>query len=281
MPKADTAFLDVPGGRLAYEVEGAGHPLTLVHAGVAHLRMWDEQVAAFATKYRVIRYDTRGFGRTRSDDVPFSNRDDLLALLDHLGVERTHLVGLSRGASIALDFTLEHPERISALVIGATAPGGFELETPELDATWEEMERLEEAKDWDALVEMETQFWTDGVGQSRDRVRGDVRERMVAWNLENYRAEGGNGQPQPLQPPALGRLGELSVPTLVTWGDLDVPDISAGGQVMASGIRGARRHVFPGAAHMINLEYPDEFNQLVLDFLAEAEAESRVPGASS
>ena len=115
----------MPAGRLAYEVEGEGHPLTLIHAGLAHLRMWDEQVPAFAERYRVIRYDTRGFGRTTTDDVEFSNRDDLRALLDHLGVERTHLLGLSRGAQIALDFTLESPERVSSLVWVAGGVGGF------------------------------------------------------------------------------------------------------------------------------------------------------------
>lgn len=271
MPRPAPAFLDVPGARLAYEVEGEGHPLTLIHAGVAHLRMWDEQVTAFAERYRVIRYDTRGFGLTRAEDVPFSNRDDLLRLLDHLHVQRTHLIALSRGASIALDFTLEHPERVSALVLGATTPSGFEFEAPELDAIWKEMERLEEAKDWAPLVELETQVWTDGVGQPTDRVRPDVRERMVEWNLENYRAEGGYGQPEALDPPAVGRLGDVGVPTLVTWGDLDVPDIPAGGEAMVGGIPGARRHIFKGAAHMINLEYADEFNRLILDFLAKAE----------
>jgi pimeloyl-ACP methyl ester carboxylesterase len=74
-------FLDVPGGRLYYEVEGAGHALTLLHAALAHLRMWDAQVRAFAERYRVIRYDCRGYGRTSTEDVAFSNRDDLRALL--------------------------------------------------------------------------------------------------------------------------------------------------------------------------------------------------------
>jgi 3-oxoadipate enol-lactonase len=275
MPAVGTQFLYVPGGRLAYEVEGEGHPLTLIHAGVAHLRMWDEQVSEFAARYRVIRYDTRGFGQTRSEDVPFSNRDDLLRLLDHLGVQRTHLLGLSRGASIALDFALEHPQRVSALVIGATTPTGFEFENPAMDATWTHMEALEEAHDWVPLVDLETQVWTDGFGQPPDRVRPDVRERMVRWNLENYRVEGGNGQPRPLEPPAVGRLAEVNVPTLVTWGDLDVPDVPAGGAAMVSGIAGARQHVFEGAAHMINLEFPDEFNRLVLDFLAEADSSQR------
>jgi pimeloyl-ACP methyl ester carboxylesterase len=143
-----------------------------------------------------------------------------------------------------------------------------------MDATWTQVEALEEAGDWEPLVDLETQIWTDGIGQPPDRVRPDVRERMVRWNLENYRAEGGNGQPQPLQPPAAGRLAEVGVPTLVTWGDLDVPDVAAGGEAMRSGIVGARQYVFKSAAHMINLEYPDEFNRLVLEFLAEADGSS-------
>jgi len=109
-------FTDVPAGRLYYEVEGEGPPLTLVHAGVAHLRMWDLQAADWAERYRVIRYDTRGFGRTQCEDVPYSNRADLAALLDHLGVSRTHLLGASRGGTIAIDFTLEHPARVASLI---------------------------------------------------------------------------------------------------------------------------------------------------------------------
>lgn len=267
----DEGYLEVPGGQLHYEVDGEGRALTLIHAGIAHLRMWDEQVEVFAERYQVLRYDTRGFGLTRSDDVEFSNRADLLALLDGLGIERTHLLGLSRGATIALDFTLEHPERVSALIFCASSPSGFELDAPELAEVWSELERLEEAKDWDALVEAETRFWVDGPGQPTDRVDATVRRRMVRWNTENYRADGGNGNPQPLDPPAAGRLTEVRVPTLVMWGDIDDPGVLAGSPLVADGIRGAQRHVFHGVAHMLNLERPLEFNRRVLDFLGEVE----------
>lgn len=66
---ADSGFLEVPGGRIYYEVEGDGRPLLLIHGGLGSLRMWDDQVPAFADRYRVIRYDTRGYGRTESDDI--------------------------------------------------------------------------------------------------------------------------------------------------------------------------------------------------------------------
>ncbi len=116
-------YLDVPGGKLHYETAGEHHvdklPLVLIHAGIATLRMWDDQLSAFAPDRLVVRYDTRGFGQTVTEDVPFSDRDDLLALLDHLSIERVAVIGCSRGGQIALEFTLEHPERVGALVTSA------------------------------------------------------------------------------------------------------------------------------------------------------------------
>jgi 3-oxoadipate enol-lactonase len=273
----ESGFLDVPGGRLAYEVEGAGHPLTLIHAGLAHSRMWDPQVPAFAARYRVIRYDTRGFGRTRTDDVPFSNRADLRALLDHLGVRRTHLLGISRGAVIATDFTLEHPERVSALGWVAGGVSGFEGPEPpeELVRAFQEMERLEEAREWEPLAELETRMWVDGFGQPADRVDPAVREQVKGWILENYRAIGGvAGRPIPLDPPADARLDAIAVPTLAIWGDADEPGVPIAAERFATAT-GARRHVFAGVAHMVNLERPDEFARIVLDFLGEVDAETR------
>ncbi|MEJ7753085.1 MAG: alpha/beta hydrolase [Candidatus Limnocylindrales bacterium] len=267
-----TDSVKVPGGSLYYEVEGEGQALTLIHAGVAHLRMWDEQVPVLAERYRVIRYDTRGFGKTRSEDVEFSNRADLRALLDHLAVEKTHLLGISRGGSVALDFTLEVAERVRSLVMVASTPGGFEHEDAELDSLWTEMERLYEAKDWAALVEMETALWTDGPGQPTDRVDGGMRRRMVDWNLWNYRADPGEGKPQTLDPPAVGRLAEVSVPTLVMWGDLDESGVLAGSAALVAGIPDVRSHVFPDVAHMVSLERPEEFTQRVLEFLDSVDA---------
>lgn len=156
MTGIESGYVDVAGGRLYYEVEGEGPPITLIHAGVAHLRMWDEQVAAWRDGHRVIRYDCRGFGRTVVDDVPYSNRDDLRAVLDHLDVESTHLLGISRGSIIATDFMLERPERVRSLTWVAGGLRGFDVDDPRLTDIWPEMERLEEARDWERLVDLET-----------------------------------------------------------------------------------------------------------------------------
>ncbi len=272
MSNSESGYVEFPGTKIYYEVEGGGPDLTLIHAGVAHLRMWDEQVAAWRDRFRIIRYDTRGWGRTLTEDVPYSNADDLLHVLDHVGSKRTHLIGASRGGSIALDFTLEHPDRVSSLTLVAAGLGGFEADDPRLAEAGKEEERLWEARDWEGLVELETQVWTDGLGQPRDRVDPDVRRRMVQWNLESYRAEQEADQVRRLDPPAVGRLAEVKVPTLVMWGTLDTLDTIAAGERMASAIHGARRQVFEGVAHMVNLERPAEFNELVPDFVLQAEA---------
>jgi len=122
----ESGFVDFNHGRIYYEADGEGPALTLIHAGVANLRQWDEQVPAFAERFRVIRYDTRTFGRTTSENVEISNRADLAAVLDHLGVTQTAVLGLSRGGSIAVDFTLDYPDRVTALIAVSAGLGGFQ-----------------------------------------------------------------------------------------------------------------------------------------------------------
>ena len=268
----DTRFVSVPGGRLFYEVEGSGHPLLLIHGGLGSLRMWDEQVPVFAQHYRVIRYDARGYGRTETEDVPFSNRADAAAVLEHVRAASCHLIGQSRGGSIALDLTLERPELVESLVVVASGQGGYEPELPAdvVPPPWDEMERLWEAKEWAPLAELETRVWVDGWGQPQTRVDPGLRRRVHDWILETYRDEKNEGQPQPLDPPAVGRLDEVSVPVLAVLGTADEPGSVMASSRLAEGISGAQLEEFEGVAHMIHLEQPERFNRLVMDFLAMA-----------
>jgi 3-oxoadipate enol-lactonase len=267
----ETGFIDAPGAKLYYEAEGSGPTVTMVHAGVAHLRMWDSQVEALGDAYRVIRYDTRGFGKTVCEDVPYSNRADLAAVLDHFDVRKTHLVGLSRGAMISLDFAVENLDRIRSLTWVAGGLRGFDVDDPRLVEIWPEMERLEEARDWEPLVEMETQMWTDGPAQRADRVDPQIRRQMYDWNLENYRAEQHANQPIQPEVPAAERLHELDVPTLFVWGDLDELGVVKAGEKLAAEVAGARSQVYEGVAHMVNLEKQQEFNALLREFLDSVE----------
>ena len=272
MTRSEQGYVEYPGTRLYYEVDGNGPALTLVHAGVAHLRMWDDVVAAFKDRYTVVRYDERGFGKTETEDVPYTNYDDLLHLLDHLALDKTHLVGNSRGGAIALDFALAYPQRVRSLTLVGAGMSGFDADDPALTPIFEEIERLWEAKDYAQVAELETQLWTDGPGQPTTRVDPEVRRRMVQWNLENYMAEQEADQVRRLDPPAAGRLAEVTIPTLVVWGRLDTSETNAASAKMAAEIPGARSHIYPDVAHMVSLEKPSEFNALLADFLAGADA---------
>jgi 3-oxoadipate enol-lactonase len=261
----DSGFVETNGGRIYYEVDGDGEPVVLIHAGIANLRMWDGQVPALADRYRVIRYDTRGFGRTETEDVPFSNRDDITAVLAHLGESSAHVVGISRAGSIALDYAIESPDRVRSLTFVNGGIGGYEAPGGD-DAMFAQAEKWWESKDWEPLAEWETDFWVEGAGQSRGRVAPEIREQVHDWILSTYRAEKAEGEPQRLDPPAVGRLGELRAPLLVIIGTLDEPGTQAACRHLAATVPGARLEELE-AAHMVNLEHPERFNALLRDWL--------------
>jgi len=267
---AQSGSVKVQGGHLPFETLGEGHPLLLLHADVADRRMWDEQVGAFAKHYRVIRIDKRGFGAAESDDGPYSPRQDIVDVLSSLGITHTAILGLSNGGATALDFALEHPKMVDALIVAA---GGVSGSPPA--ATAEEMvlighfQALQERQDVAGLVELGVRVWADGPNQPVGRAAAPVRERLRAMLADNYRLHHEQLQPCALEPPASGRLGELDVPTLVMIGDLDFSGTISAMDQLANGVTGAQHVVFAGAAHMLNMEQPGRFNAVVLAFLRE------------
>jgi 3-oxoadipate enol-lactonase len=145
---------------------------------------------------------------------------------------------------------------------------GLEVpDDPRLVAVWPEMERLYKERKWDDLVELETQVWTDGPGQPSSRVDAGLRRQMAAWNKENYLAEEDAEQVVSPELIAAEHLAEIRVPMLVMWGTFDESSVGESGERLAAAVPGARKKVFEGVAHMVNLERPAEFNRLVLDFL--------------
>jgi pimeloyl-ACP methyl ester carboxylesterase len=262
-----TGFIDVPGGSIYHEVSGSGPDVVLIHAGVANLRMWDPLIPLLADRYRVIRYDTRGFGRTETEPVEFSNRDDLIAVLDHVGADVATVVGASRGGIIALDTVIEFPNRFEGLVTVAGAVGGYQPDLDEDVSVWQEAERRWEAKEWEWLADFETKMWCDGPGQPANRVDTAVREMVHGWILSNYRSQKEEGVPQPLQPPAAERLEEVQVPVLVVIGELDDPGTNASSRYLAESVSGAKLLEYEGAAHMLSLEHPGRFAEDLLGFL--------------
>ncbi len=264
-PNATSGFADIAGTRLYWEQQGQGDPLLLIHAGIADSRMWDAQVAAFAPHYRVIRFDARGFGRSEFGTGPHSYRGDIVALLDALEVDRAHLVGVSFGGSTALEVTLDFPDRVRSLVMGASSPPGL-VEHTNLIPLWEEVDRLVSAGQIDDANELEIQMWVDGPIRTPDVVDPEIRKLVLEMNRPLLAAP---EQPDQiaLDPPAAERLDQVHVPTLIIAGEYDQPSQIAGPTLLADRIPGAEFLTLHGAAHMLNMEQPDAFNAAVLDFL--------------
>jgi 3-oxoadipate enol-lactonase len=264
-----SGYAPVENGELYYDVVGTGPAILLLHAAVADHTMWDPQMEAFSQAHTVVRYDLRGFGMSRTQDTTFSNGQDIHDLLTHLGIDRATLIGNSRGGHFALNFTLAYPQMASALVWVNGGVGGMQFDAPpELDAWFDKMEALEEAKDWEALTDLEVRTWADGVNQPEGRAPEPVRRKLHDMILAGYKREDGNAIPLPFQPPAAGRLGEVRCPVLLIVGDLDTPATLASADLLAKGIPQAEKVVFHNVAHMASMEQPDRFNHVVLDFLA-------------
>jgi 3-oxoadipate enol-lactonase len=267
--QSTTGYADVNGVRLYYEVAGEGHSLVLQHEGIADCRMWDDQFGVFAQRYRVVRYDYRGFGKSSMQPGAFSLRDDLLVLLRVLGIVKTYLLGASLGGSMTVDFALEHPDIVDAII--PVAPGLSGLQPPEEEATlFEPVEEAIKAGDLDRANDLEVHIWVDGPNRAPDQVDPAVREKVRVMNGDSFKRqdEWTDAKPVPLEPPAVGRLGEIHVPTLVIIGDEDVPHVQRAADAIASGIAGAKKVVMHNTAHVLMMERPEEFNRIVLDFLA-------------
>jgi pimeloyl-ACP methyl ester carboxylesterase len=265
--------ITVPGGSLAYDVAGDGPPLVLVHAGITDRRMWDDVWDDLAADHTVIRYDTRGYGDTRIlDATPYSNRADLIAVLDELGLDRAAVCGVSRSGTIVIDTAVEFPDRIGALIPVAAGLGGFEVPvTPEEEAAFTELEKLEQARDWEPLVEGEMRVWVDGLTGTPDRVP-EVRRRAAEMDLRAYREHADEPEAPviTLEPRAAGRIADLRIPTLVIVGDMDTPETVATCRHIAVTIPGARLVVLSGVAHLPPMERPGEFASLLREFVASA-----------
>jgi len=266
----EQGFAEINGAQIFYEVDGDGPPLTLLHAGITDSRMWDAQFATFAATYRTVRYDVRGFGRSALPPGPYTMREDLGALLDFLGIARTHLIGVSMSGSIAIDFAISYPERVSALIPVAMGIGGM-TSSAFMEERDREVEAIIASGDVDAVNEAELRLWLDGVGRTDSAVAPGVRERVREMNAPivaaQMRDDGTSASVNRLAPPAIERLEEITAPTLAIVGAHDVPDMLTNADAIATRVPGARRVIMPGVAHLPPMEAPEEFNRLVLDFL--------------
>jgi 3-oxoadipate enol-lactonase len=262
------ATIAVNGVDLAYDEEGDGPSLLLLHAGVADRRMWDAVVPALARRFRTVRVDLRGFGETPLPDGPFVYAADMAALFASLAIERAHVVGVSMGGSVALDLALAHPDAVDRLVLVGSGIDGWEHDAG-LHAAWEEEAEALERGDLDEAAWVAVRTWLDGPTRAPADVDPELRRRVFEMQRRALDYENPNADGAWLTPSRRERLSELRSPTLVLVGELDQPSFGQIARFLASEIPGARFAELPGVAHLPPMEDPAGFARAVLAFLDE------------
>jgi len=271
-----------------YEVHGSGTPLVLTHGYSASIDMWREQVAPFSAKYKLVTYDSRGHGKTTAPTdmeaygLAREYVSDKLALMDHLGVAKAYVGGLSMGGMIAQEFALQHPDRVKALLLFDTGPGmGAMAQDAERIAQFtkmrEMMQALARTKGMSAII--------DGMRNSPMAFRppGGTSAipdaaRTHIENMKQMSVDGYLGGSKAMQDWAgsLDRLHEITAPTLVLVGEQD--HLLAASRAIHSKIANSRFVLLRNSGHGTNIWRPDAFAEEALDFLAAVDAGQPIDG---
>lgn len=257
---ARETYADLPGVRIWYkDTGGKGLPVVFMHAATGSSRVWEYQIPAFTRAgYRVIAYDRRGWGRSVIDPArvqPGTAADDLRSLMDHLGIDRFHLVGSAAGAIVSLDFALSFPQRLRSLVV-ANSIGGVQ------DEDYLELGRRIRPPQFAALPpELRELGPSYRVGNPEGTRRWMELERIS-------RPEGSPAQEQKMRNLiTFSRLETLKIPTLLITGGADMYAPPPVLQLFAARIKDSKFEIVPEAGHSAYWEQPEIFNRAVIEFI--------------
>jgi 3-oxoadipate enol-lactonase len=247
---------------LSHDVAGDGPVLVLLHSGVCDRRMWDAQWPALIDAgYRLVRCDLRGFGETPAPDRPHSDAEDVLALLNSLGIAQATLVGSSYGGHVALEIAAQWPDRVNALALLCSALPGHEP-SAELNALGEREEALLEAGDIAGATELMVDTWLgpDADETAREAVRQMQRH---AFELQMSAAE----EFEPIE--AKIDLAAIQAPCLAASGAHDLVDFRQIAARLPDLLANAEHVELSWAGHLPSLERPSAVTDLLIGFLKE------------
>lgn len=255
---------DCQGAKIHYAKIGTGDPIVFIHGTGLDCRMWVDQLFYFGEKYAAIAYDLRGFGLSSPlRGESYSSSDDLAALMDALGYEAAHLVGLSRGSMTALEFALGHPQRVRCLILE-----GAYINGQPLSREYQELKNEVAFVARHCGVDHAKRIWINSCLFASSLAYPRVNERLRTmlddynpWHWLNTDTE------ILMQPAAINRLEEIKAPTLMVLGKLDIPHFHHTAHILASRVPGAKLVVLEDVGHMSPMENPVAFNQAVDEFL--------------
>lgn len=264
--KTNRNKIKVQNGELYLERNGKGKPLVLVHAGFSDRRDWNHQIEDFAEEYNTIIYDQRGCGNSTSiEDEKFSPAADLKAIVDDSQLEKIFLVGHSIGGTISLDFTLQYPEKVSALVLIASGINGYVWSHEYIQfmsTIWSAPKPEEMAKKFLSAPFYEVSMKNQNIRSEIEKITVECFQKVLTWktfdpNIVHW-----------FFPEAISKLKEIKIPTLIIYGDQDSEDIKKIADLLKHNIQASKTSIIKNADHLLNFEKPKELNKEILDFLS-------------
>lgn len=261
-PEGGSRSLEVGGGRIRFEECGAGPAIVLLHDGLLHSVVWDGEWTGLCRAFHVVRYDRRGYGLSDAPRAAFSPVEDLASLLARTKIQKATLVGCSSGSALAIDFAIHHPESVDNLVLIGPVVHGMPS-----SAFFDERGRRNSAPLDKGDVKSAAKNWSEDrfeIAGNQASARSKIFDILVRYpqNLK-YTGE----FELRFKVPAIARLSEIHVPTLIVVGEHDIADVHAHSGAIQSGIWGSRREIVKGSGHLVPLEAADDLITRIAGFI--------------
>jgi len=270
---AYSGYAAVNNTKLYYEISGKGEPLVLIHGSFGDNRFWDTQFTVLSKKYKVIRYDIRGFGKSALPDSNevYKDCDDLKSLMDFLGIQKAHICGLSLGSIIAVDMGLAYPDKCSSLILcgpRVAGDGTEEYKTPTADSVRAIIAKTTEIVKNQGAKAATDYLWAGDHAMGRALVVPATRQNMFKMGYEyswwRYLHTSKRTQAFPM---ALRNLKDIKIPVLIVTAEFDLQLCKEVAAIILKEIPTAKLISIKGAGHIMNMDKPEEFNKAVAEFI--------------
>jgi pimeloyl-ACP methyl ester carboxylesterase len=269
---AQQRSLNVGDALINYDVSGRGPAVVFIHGWTHNLSVWDDQVAALKSRYQVVRFDSRGSGRSTGYSDPSADPQDLLTLLEALHIPSAYIVGHSRGGDVALRFAVAYPQRVKGLVLYSAFGKGFPA-PPEFRQLLALLPEVAKTSGLDSVRKLVLASPLGWVPPGRSDLTERYRHLWASYSGKDLL----DPHPESLRVPAptTAQIQRLQIPTLVIVGDHEAPFIAADDDSLARWIRGAKKVVIPNAGHGAHFAQPASFNSALMDFIFDVERTKR------
>jgi len=263
------SFADSNGTKIYYQVRGAGDPLVLLMGFGADGDVWELHANEYEKHFQCIILDNRGVGKSDQPVGPYTTKmmaEDTVAVMDHAGIAQAKVAGISMGGAIAQELALNHPERVSQLVLISTWPKFNNYAA----TVYENLKKLRVTSNPADFMEL-LQLWIFAPPYYNEGLQ-DLKEgqHSAASNTSPQTQAGFEGQLDAcIHHNTVGRLAEIQVPTLITVGEMDIFTPPVFSEILRDGIKGSEYVTFPTGGHVHHWEDLERFNKITIDFLSQ------------